>query len=109
MRLGVGSDSPPNPRESQAHASCGQDLNPLWAFPGASIIVALGQSEVGFSRLIGLRAALFPIPQSSKRDFGSCGKFFLGQREGAAKRHQCFSYTAAACTPRKPAVEYDER
>jgi len=48
--------------------------------------IARDDGEVGFGRLVGLRAALFPIPQSSKRDSESCGKFLLGQREGAAKR-----------------------
>jgi len=48
--------------------------------------IARDDGEVGFSRLVGLRAALFPIAQSSKRDFEACGKFLLGQREGAAKR-----------------------
>jgi len=46
--------------------------------------VARDDGGVGFGRLIGLRAALFPIPQSSKRDSESRGKFLLGQREGAA-------------------------
>jgi len=46
--------------------------------------IARDDSEVGFGRLVGLRAALFPIPQSSKRDSESCGKFLLSQREGAA-------------------------
>ena len=46
--------------------------------------IARDDGEVGFSRLVGLRAALFPIPQSPKRDSESCGKFPLSQREGAA-------------------------
>jgi len=46
--------------------------------------IARDDGEVGFGRLVGLRAALFPIPQSSKRDFEACGKFLLGQHEGAA-------------------------
>jgi hypothetical protein len=46
--------------------------------------IAGDDGEVGFSRLVGLRAALFPIPQSPKRDSESCGKFLPGQREGAA-------------------------
>jgi len=48
--------------------------------------IARDDGEVGFGRLVGLRSALFPIPQSSKRDSESSGKFLLGQREGAAKR-----------------------
>jgi len=47
---------------------------------------ARDDGEVGFSRLVGLRAALFPIPQSSKRDSEACGKFLLGQSEGAGWR-----------------------
>ena len=48
--------------------------------------IARDGGEVGFGRLIGLRAALFPIPQSSKRDPESCGKFLLDQREGVGWR-----------------------
>jgi hypothetical protein len=46
--------------------------------------IARGNSKVGSGRLIGLRPALLPIPQSSRRNSESCGKFLLGQREGAA-------------------------
>jgi hypothetical protein len=42
--------------------------------------IARDDGEVGFSRLVGLRAALFPIPQSSKRDSESRGKFLLGEK-----------------------------
>ena len=69
----------------------------FWTIVGSRLLVARGMQcpldalgiacddgEVGFGGLVGLRAALFPIPQSSKRDFESCGKFLLGQREGAA-------------------------
>ncbi len=53
--------------------------------------IARDDGEVGFSRVVGLRAALFPIPHSSKRDSEAGGKFLLGRREGAAK---CFDTLA---------------
>ena len=48
--------------------------------------IARDGGEVGFSRLIGLRAARHPIPQSSKTDSESRGKFLLGRPEGTGSR-----------------------
>ena len=48
--------------------------------------IARDDGEVGFGWLVGLRAALFPIPKSAQRNVVAHGKLFLGQREGAAKR-----------------------
>ena len=47
--------------------------------------IARDDGEVGFGRLVGLRTALFPIPQSAQRDVVAQGKLLLGQREGAAE------------------------
>ena len=47
--------------------------------------VTRDDSQVGFSRLVWLRAALFPIAQSAKRDLVARSKLLLSQREGAAK------------------------
>ena len=47
--------------------------------------IARDDSEVSSSRLIRLRAALFPIPQSAKGDVVARGKIFLRQRESAAE------------------------
>jgi hypothetical protein len=54
--------------------------------PLDTLEVARDDGQVGFGRLVGLRAALLSIPQSSKRDPESCGKFLLGQRAGAGWR-----------------------
>ena len=43
--------------------------------------IARDDSEVSSSRLIRLRAALFPIPQSAKGDVVARGKIFLLQLE----------------------------
>ena len=50
--------------------------------------IARDNGEVGSSRLVGLRATLFPIPQSAERDVVARGKLLLGQREGADKERQ---------------------
>lgn len=47
--------------------------------------IARNDREICLSWLIRLRAALFPIPQSAKRDEVAHGKFLLGKRERAAK------------------------
>lgn len=47
--------------------------------------IAGNDSEVGFCRLVRLRTALFPIPQSAKRDVVARGELFLGLSEGAAE------------------------
>ena len=65
--------------------------------PLDSFGVARDDSEVGFSRLVGLRAALFPIPQSAKRDVVARGKFLLGQRQGAAEGLDARYGTQLAC------------
>ncbi len=53
--------------------------------PLDSFGIVRDDGDVGFSRLIRLRAALFPIPQSSERDVVARGKFLLSWREGAAE------------------------
>ncbi len=47
--------------------------------------IARNDREVSSSRLIRLRAALLPIPQSAKWDVVPRGKLLLRQREGAAE------------------------
>ncbi len=47
--------------------------------------IAGDDGEVGFGRLVGLRTALFPIPQSAQRDVVAQGKLLLRQRETAAE------------------------
>ena len=48
--------------------------------------IARNDGEVGFGRLVRLRAALFPIPQSAKWDAVARGKFPLSQRKGVQGR-----------------------
>jgi len=59
--------------------------------------IARDDGEVGFSRLVRLRAALFPIPQSAKRDVVARGKLLLGQREGAAEGPNARNGTQLPC------------
>ena len=47
--------------------------------------IARDYGEVGFCRLVRLGAALFPIPQSAKRNVVARGELLLSQREGAAE------------------------
>ncbi len=47
--------------------------------------IARDDGEVGSGWLVRLRAALFPIPHSAKRDVVARGKLPLGQSEGAAE------------------------
>jgi len=53
--------------------------------PLDAVGIARDDGEIGFGRLVWLRASLFPIPQSAKRDVVARGKLLLGQREGAAE------------------------
>src|ERR1700692_4042496 len=53
--------------------------------PSDTLGIARNDDEVGFSRLVWLGAALFPIPQSGKRDVVARSKLLLGQREGATE------------------------
>jgi hypothetical protein len=61
--------------------------------------IARDGGEVGFSRLIGLRAARYPIPQSSKTDSESRGKFLLGRPEGTGLRRLRIENSAPAEVP----------
>ena len=47
--------------------------------------IARDDDEVGFSWLVRHRAALFPIPQSAKRDVVARGKLLLSQCEESAE------------------------
>ena len=47
--------------------------------------IARDDGEVSFGRLVRLRTALLPIPQSAQRDVVAQGKLLLRQREGAAE------------------------
>jgi hypothetical protein len=72
----------------QDDSSSGQLAGRRMQCPLDTFGIAREDSEVGFSRLVGLRAALFSIPQSAKRDVVGRGEFLLGQRQGADKvRH----------------------
>jgi len=53
---------------------------PLYTFG-----IASDDGEIGLSRLVGFGAALFPIPQSSKRDVVPDGELFLGKPERASE------------------------
>jgi hypothetical protein len=69
---------------------CGNPRPFALAAPGAqcpldTFGIARDDGEIGLSRLVGLRAALFPIPQSGKRDVVARRKFLLGKRQGAAE------------------------
>jgi hypothetical protein len=59
--------------------------------------IARDDGEVGSSRLVGPRAALFPIAQGAKRDVVARGKFLLGQRQGAAEGLNTRYRTQLAC------------
>jgi hypothetical protein len=82
------------------------EICPLAAHGAQCSLDALGitrdDGEVGFSRLVGLRAALFPIPQSSKRDSESCGN----RDRGDASRLRP-SHTTGRAGPH-PAVRWVE-
>ena len=43
--------------------------------------IAGDDGEVGFGRLVGLRTALFPIPQSAQRDVVAQGKLLASARD----------------------------
>jgi len=47
--------------------------------------IARDDSKVGFGRLVRLRTALFPIPQSALRDVVAQGKLLLRQHKAAAE------------------------
>lgn len=47
--------------------------------------IARDDGEIGFGWLVWFRAALFPIPQSAKRNLVAHSKRFPSQRKGAAQ------------------------
>ena len=59
--------------------------------------IARDDGEVGFGRLVRLRTALFPIPQSAERDVVAHGKLLLSQREGAAECLNAWHGTQLPC------------
>jgi hypothetical protein len=59
--------------------------------------IARDDGQVGFSRLVGLRAALFPIAQGAKWDVVARGEFLLGERQGAAEGLDARYGTQLAC------------